>query len=471
MTDSAAAAEKAVDHLGENWDLYLKQLEDLVRIPGVSAKPPPNAEVEKSAAAVVALMQAAGLEGCEVIAFPGGHPYAYGEWLHAEGAPTVLLYGHHDVQPPGRPEKWETPAFEPTWREDGRLYGRGAVDDKAGVMMHVAACAAWLKTAGKLPLNVKFIVEGEEEAGSQSLGAFLEQYQEKLAADVIVLTDTANLDAGIPSLTTSLRGNVGCTVEVRALEQPIHSGMWGGPVPDPVIGLSRAVAELVDAQGRPAFDGAWNGVRPLNDAEREALGKLPFDEAAVRRDIRLAPGAELVGDPEVAPWGRIFRQPSVTVIAFEARALEGSTNQIIESARCKVSVRIVPDQDPEEIQAALVRHFESRVPWGLEVKVTAGQASGWWITDPEGPAFEAACRALQKGFGREAVFIGCGGSIPFVEPFARVLGGVPALLMGVEDPPCNAHGENESLNVDDWKAGTRAAAYLYAELAAALGGA
>ncbi|RMG18817.1 MAG: dipeptidase [Deltaproteobacteria bacterium] len=456
--------DRALDYLDRHLDTYLTQLEDLVRIPGVSAHPPPYPPLAESARAVKAVMEAAGLEHCEVIEFPGGHPYVYGEWLHADGAPTVLLYGHHDVQPEGRLEKWRSPPFEPTYR-DGRLYGRGAVDDKAGVMMHVAACAAWLKGTGALPVNVKFIVEGEEEAGSMSLEAFLEAYREKLAADVIVLTDTANLEAGLPSLTTSLRGLAAVKVEVQALDHPIHSGMWGGPVPDPVMALCKAIAALTDDRGRLVLPEVMRDVRPLTSEERAELDRLPFDEARFRTDAGIVEGAELTGDPEMPVWGRIFRQPAVSVIALEARPLEGSSNQIVESARARVSVRIVPDQDPEGVVEALIRHFQEKTPWHLKVRVEKDHVATWWITTPDHPAFDAARRALEAGYGREAVYIGCGGSIPFVEPFAKVLGGVPALLMGVEDPPCNAHGENESLNLDDWKKGTRSAVYLYDALA------
>jgi len=456
--------DKALENLESSWDKWLSHLMELVRIPGVSAKPPPAKELEDSAEAVRAIMEQAGFENTEVIGFPGGHPYAYGEWLHADGAPTLLLYGHHDVQPPGRPEKWRTPAFEPTMGDDGRLYGRGAVDDKAGVLMHVAACAAYLETTGSLPVNVKFIVEGEEEAGSQSLERFLETYKERLAADVIVLTDTANLEAGLPSLTTSLRGLASLDVEVRALDHPIHSGMFGGPVPDPVIALCRSIGALTDADGKLAVEGIWDDVRALTEKERKAMEALPFDEARFCSDVQMVPGAKLTGDQEMPVWGRIFRQPAVAVIAFEARPFEGSSNQIIESAKARISLRIVPDQDPGKVEQAVAKHFEKTVPWGLEVKTTARESAIWWMTDTSHPAFAAATRALEAGYGTSAAFIGCGGSIPFVDPFARVLGGVPALLMGVEDPPCNAHGENESLNVDDWKKGTRAAVHLYDEL-------
>jgi len=457
-----AMVTRALEHLEKHWDRYLAQLGALVEIPGVSANPPPDPILRRSAEAVAELLSAVGLENAEVIDFPGGHPYAYADWLHAEGAPTILLYGHHDVQPPGRPEKWVSPAYEPTLR-DGRLYGRGAVDDKAGVMMHAAACEAWLSGTGRLPVNVRFIVEGEEEIGSNSLEAFLAEYREQMSADVIVLTDTANLDAGIPSLTVSLRGIAGVLVEVRSLDHPIHSGMWGGPVPDPVQALCKAIADLTDETGTlvPALR---PGVRPLSAEARKSLAALPFDEARVREQVGMEPGASFTGDPKMPVWGRIWHQPAVTVVALEARPVEGSTNQIIESARARVSIRTVPDMDPEQVLAALTAHFEQRVPWGLDVQVTPEHTANWWVTTPEGPVFDAARRALEAGYGRRAEHIGCGGSIPFVEPFAAVLGGAPALLMGVEDPPCNAHGENESLLVEDWKSGTRAAVHLYAEL-------
>ncbi len=454
--------EDALSKLEGELDAHLETLKSLVRIGGVSANPPPDEKVNESARAVEKLLRDTGFENTEVIEFPGGHPYVYGDWLHAgDDKPTVLLYGHHDVMPPGRPEKWKSPPFSPEVRE-GRLFGRGAVDDKAGVMMHVAACKAWLD-AGGLPLNVKFIVEGEEEVGSGSLEAFLSKYKDKLACDVLVLTDTANLDIGIPSLTVSLRGLCGLGVELRSLDHPIHSGMWGGPVPDPVMGLCKAIAGLTDERGRLRGDIA-DSVRPPSASEREALERLPFDEASFREQVGMQPTTELVGDPEMPVWGRIFRQPSVTVIAFEARPIEGSTNQIIESARARISIRTVADMDPKKTQDALVRYFEEATPWGLELHVDREATASWWMTSAEGPAFDAAARALEKGYDRQAEHIGCGGSIPFVEPFANVLGGIPALLMGVEDPICNAHGENESLHIGDWQKGTRAAVYLYEEL-------
>lgn len=458
--------DRALLRLEASLDGHLADLADLVRIGGISAEPPPNPVLHDSARAVVALMARAGLQNARVLELEGAHPYAYAEWLNAPGAPTLLLYGHHDVQPVGREAKWVTPPFEPSVR-DGRMYGRGAVDDKAGVMMHVAACAAWLDATGALPVNVKFVVEGEEEIGSGNLERFLESHAELLAADCIVLTDTANLDAGIPSLTASLRGLAAVTVEVRALRQPVHSGMWGGPLPDPVIALSRALGELMDADGQ-VIEPLRRGVAELTPDEREALERLPFDEADFCAQAGLVPGAQLIGRPDVPVYARLWREPAVAVIAFESRAIEGSSNQIIDSARARVSVRVVPNQDARAVQDALVAHFETRVPFGLEVTIERDEVANAWLTSAVGPAFDAARRAMTAGYGRECEIIGCGGTIPFVGPFARVLGGVPALLTGVEDPLCHAHSENESLLIDDWKKGTRAAVHLYAELGQAL---
>ena len=463
MTEKLAAA---LHHLEAHTADHREALDELVRIGGVSAKPAPNATMRASAEAVVREMERVGLENAEVLELAGVHPYAYAEWLHAEGAPTVLIYGHHDVQPEGRHERWLSPPFEPTER-DGRLYGRGTVDDKAGVVMHLAAIRAWLEGAGGLPINVKVVVEGEEEIGSEHLEAFLASYRDRIDADALVLTDTSNLDVGIPALTVSLRGLAGATVEVRSLKQPVHSGMWGGPVPDPVMGLAKALASLTDDRGRviPALRA---GVRELEADERAELESLPFDDDEFKQQAGMVPSAELCGEPTLPVLARLWHEPSLTIIALEARPLEGSSNQIIEAARARISLRTVASQNPEEMRAALVKAIRDAVPWGLEVKIEPEPVAGWWRTDAHGAAFEAARRALAEGYGRPAVAIGCGGSIGFVEPFAKVLGGVPALLTGVEDPACLAHSENESLCLADFHKGMKSNVHLYAELATAL---
>jgi acetylornithine deacetylase/succinyl-diaminopimelate desuccinylase-like protein len=458
-------SDRPIRYVEEHFDDFLQTLTRLSRIPSVSAAPFPPSEGRRSAEAVRDAMAEVGLVNCTLLEVDDAHPYAYGEWLGAPGRPTLLLYAHHDTQPPGRPTHWKTPPFEPTLREDGRLYARGIVDDKAGIVTHLAAIEAWLSTEGKLPVNVKLVVEGEEEIGSEHLEACLAKYKERLRADVIVLTDTANLEAGLPSLTYRLRGIVSVGLEVSALDHPLHSGMWGGPIPDPVQAMAKILATLTDLDGKPAIAGLFDEVRAPSPAEREALAKLPFDRAKFRADAGILSGVRLVGEKDFSVYEQLWLRPAVTVIALEASPIQGSSNQIVPSARARISVRIVPDMDPERTTRLVCEHVERVAPWGVKVTLTPESAGPAWICVPEGKAFEAAKRALARGFGREVALIGAGGSIPFVGPFAAAFGGAPALLIGLEDPICNAHSENESLNLVDWKKALKGAVYLYEELA------
>jgi acetylornithine deacetylase/succinyl-diaminopimelate desuccinylase-like protein len=457
-------SERAARYIDDHFDDFLATLVALSKIPSVSADPFPKAEVRRSAEAVKQAMADAGLSNTQLLELPDAHPYAYGEWLGAPGKPTLLLYAHHDVQPPGRPSHWKSPPFEPTMR-DGRLYGRGVVDDKAGVVTHLAAIKAWLATDGKLPCNVKLIVEGEEEIGSDHLEECLQKHKEMLRADVIVLTDTANLEEGLPSLTYRLRGLVNVFVEVAALDHPLHSGMWGGPLADPVQAMAKILATLSDANGAVAIPGVLEQVKAPTPLERTELAKLPFDEAKFRADAGVLAGVQEVGEAGFSAYEKQWLRPSVTVIALEASPIQGSSNQIIPSARARISMRLVPDMDPETCAVLIVEHVKKVAPWGVHVRTEVESAGPAWMCAPEGAAFEAARRALAKGFGREVAFIGAGGSIPFVGPFAEAFGGAPALLVGLEDPICNAHSENESLHIGDWKKAMRGAVYLYEELA------
>ncbi len=458
-------SDEAARFIDEHFDRYVEILSGLTRIPSVSADPERKGEMRRSAEAVRDAMAAAGLERCEVIDLAGAHPYAYGEWLKAPGKPTLLLYAHHDVQPPGRPDHWKSPPWEPTLRPDGRLYARGIVDDKAGIVTHLAAVEAWLRTTGSLPVNVKLIVEGEEEIGSDHLEEFLKTHKDKLRADVIVLTDTANLDQGIPSLTYRLRGILNMEVEIAGLDHPLHSGMWGGPIPDPVQAMAKVLGSLIGDDGRIAVPGIYDDVRPLSAVEKSAIEKLPFDEAHFRSDAGVLDGVKLAGERGYTPYEQMWARPNVTVIALEASPIKGSSNQLVPSARARVSVRLVPDMQPEKVARLVSEHIKRVVPWGMQVKIKNEGGAPGWICVPEGPAFDAAKRALAKGFGRDVALIGAGGSIPFVGPFAAAFGGAPALLVGLEDPICNAHSENESLNLVDWRKAMKGAAYLYEELA------
>lgn len=447
--------------------IHRADLEALVRIPSVSAPGFEPAQVRWAAESVRELLVARGLEHARLIELDGAHPAVYADWLHAgDDRPTVLLYAHHDVQPPGDVRQWTSPPFEPTER-DGRLYARGAADDKAGVMVHVAAVEAWLHARGHLPLNVKVIVEGEEETGSEHLSGLLDGYAGLLRADVIVLTDTVNWKVGVPAITYLLRGLVDCEIEVRALGHALHSGMYGGPVPDPVTGLCKLIAAATDEHGAVTIPGL-NEVREPSEHERARLEALDFDVEEFRREASLLDGVELGGDPKVRPLERLWMRPNLTVIGLDAPPVAGSSNTIVPSARARLSLRLAPGQDAERAREVLCAWLEERVPWGLHATVTPGSVGSPFLADPTGPAFRAAARALEAAYGHPVVYAGIGGTIPFVEPFTAAFDGAPALLLGVEDPDTRAHGIDESLHLADWASACLGEAYLFAELADAL---
>jgi cysteinylglycine-S-conjugate dipeptidase len=458
--------EAALAHHRANAAAYLEDLKSLVRVPSISFKGFEPAEVRRSAQAVAELLARRGFDRVELLEIPDGHPAVYGERLRDPALPTLLLYAHHDVQPTGEQELWKSPPFEPVER-DGRLFGRGAADDKAGILVHAAAVDSWVRGAGELPINVKILIEGEEEIGSEHLEQLLQQHRARLQADAMVLTDTGNLDSGVPSVTIGLRGIVVVDVEVRALRQSVHSGMWGGPVPDAAMALSKMLASLVKDDGLTIdLPGIYDKVRPLTADERRSIDRLPLSRDDVRRQAGLLDGVRLLGDAH--PLETNWWQPSIAVNAIQASSRKDARNVINDAAWARVGVRLVPDMEGAEVRDLLVRALRERAPWGVEVHVHADTAGNPWKTDVGHPAFQAAFRALEKGFGREPLAIGCGGSIGFVEPFAKALGGVPALLVGVEDPYSNAHSENESLHLGDFEKAQVSAVHLYAELAQAL---
>ncbi len=452
-----------VQYAESHFNDFVEKLKVLARIPSVSFDGFPPEEVKRSAKAVADLLKEEGLENVEILELEGCHPYVYADWLHAPGKPTLLLYAHHDVQPPGREEIWKSPPFEPTER-NGRLFGRGTADDKAGIIVHTSAIRSYLKTVGKLPVNVKVLIEGEEEIGSGHLETFLTKYKSKLKGDVIILTDTGNFDTGIPTITTSLRGIAAVEVEVKVMDHPLHSGSWGGPGPDPVIALSKMLAALVDDEGKIAIPGIYDEVLPLTKAEEQSIKQLNYTDADFRKQAELCESVEIIGGKANA-LVKMSRIPSISVNAIQASSRKSTPNIINESAWCKVGIRTVPNMNAEKTLKQLQDFLLSHAPWGVEVKFSPDQTAPWWVTNPEGPAFQKAHDALTKAFGRECVYLGQGGSIPFVGPFAEVLGGAPALLIGVEDPYTNAHSENESLHLGDLKKSIVAAIYLYESLA------
>jgi acetylornithine deacetylase/succinyl-diaminopimelate desuccinylase-like protein len=456
----------ALAHYEKNAAIYLDELKRLVRIPSVSFPGFPEVEVARSAEAVAELLRRRGFEKVDVLRVDGAHPYVFGERIEDPSLPTLLLYAHHDVQPAGETEAWRTPPFEPTERE-GRLFARGAADDKAGILVHAAAVDSWVRAVRKMPLNVKIVVEGEEEIGSEHLTSFIGRYRSRLDADAMVLTDTGNVDAGVPSVTIALRGLVAVEVEVRALEQSVHSGMWGGPVPDPAVGLAKMIAALVDAEGRITLPGVYDDVRPLSKEQRDAIAALPVSADDFRRLARMRPGVTLFGGGR-HPLELNWWEPALAVNAIQASTKKDARNIINDAAWARIGVRLVPDMDPGKVRDALLDALRKATPWGLELSTNVLTSGAPWITDVSHPVFAAAFRSLERGFGRPALAIGCGGSIGFVEPFAEALGGVPALLIGVEDPASNPHSENESLHLGDFQKAIRSAIHLYAELAAVL---
>lgn len=442
-----------------------RELEDLVRIPSISANATHRADVDACATAVAELMRGSGLEAVRELRVDGGHPYVVGEWSHQPDAPTVLLYAHHDVQPAGYLDRWSSDPFEPR-EANGRLFGRGTADDKAGVVAHLAAVRAWLRTAGELPCNVKVLVEGEEEIGSPGLAGFLDTHADALRSDVLLLADAGNWSVGVPGLTYSLRGLAGVDVGVRALDGPVHSGMAGGAVPDPVLALAQMLATLVDEHGDAAFDDCWADYLPPDAAERARLDALPQNLPGLRRAWGMRDGVEFAGDPAVSIFERLWLRPSVTVTGIDGHPIEGSSNQIVAEAAARVSVRVGRGQDPARLNDALRGHLERRVPLGLELTITPLDAVPAWHCDPTGWAFDAATRALRAGFGTEPVCMGVGGTIPFVGPFADAFGGIPALLLGPADPGSRIHGEDESLHLGDWHKLIESEVFLLSELGA-----
>jgi acetylornithine deacetylase/succinyl-diaminopimelate desuccinylase-like protein len=442
VADLRAAVEDAFPKVRED-------LERLVRVPSVSAQGFDPSHVRRSAEATAEILQASGLPGVRLLEIEGTHPAVFGEHPAPPGAPTVLLYAHHDVQPPGEEADWDSPPFEPTER-DGRLFGRGACDDKAGVVLHESSLRAH---DGSPPVGVKVFIEGEEEVGSPNLPAFLERYGEELRADVFVLADATNWRAGVPGLTTRLRGLVDCVVEVRTLDHAVHSGMYGGPLPDALSALSRLLATLHDDRGNVAIEGLTSGpADPLDLTEKE-----------LREQAGATPGVELIG--EGALTERLWTRPAVAVLAIDAPRVAQASNTLVPVARAKVSLRLAPGDDPDRAMEALVKHLEANPPWGAQVTVRPGAAAWPYAVRAEGPVFDAARSAFREAWSADPVDMGAGGTIPFVKAFAEVYPEAAILLTGVEDPDGRAHGANESLLLDDFRKACLAQAFFLERLA------
>ena len=455
----------ALDWLSANDAVLIDNLKKLVAIQSISTDGEHQKQLDQSAALTCELMREAGLQNVEVLRSGNSNPYAYGEWLGAAGKPTLFLYSHHDVQPVNFAADWKSDPWTLTER-DGRLYGRGSADDKEAIAAQLGAIAAFLKTNRSLPVNVKVLCEGEEEVGSSNLEAFFEQQKDRIRSDVIVVCDTENIDTGVPSITYSLRGVVGALVEVESATKPNHSGMVGGMLADPAIALNVLLAQLYWNNKKIPIPHFYDKVRKLTSKEKRAFRKLPGDDAKHRADWGVLEGVQFANEKKNQTYEQTWRLPAITVIALEASSIKGASNQVLPNARAIVSCRIVPDQDPDEVFQQIKDVLTKNPPWGVKVTVKPTGACKWWITDPQGPAFEAALAALKKGYDAKPVAIGCGGSIGFVGPLAELFGGAPALLLGIEDPQTNAHAPNESLHAGDFRKLTASLTYLFDKLGA-----
>lgn len=447
-TPQGADVSAAADHLRSAIDASfastLQHLKDLVAIPGIAWPSFDQAPLQSSSEAVAGLLRAAGLDDVQILACAKpdgtqGGPAVVGRRQAVDGKPTILLYAHHDVQPPGDEDLWDTEPFVAV-EKNGRLYGRGAADDKAGIMAHVAAYTAVTEVLGdQLGLGVTFFFEGEEEAGSPTFRAFLEAHRELLRADIIVVADSSNWKVGIPALTTSLRGLVDGVIDVQVLEHAVHSGMFGGPVLDAPTLLSRLIATLHDDDGNVAIAGLV----------ATDTATVDMAEADYRADASVLDGVRLAGTGSLA--SRLWTKPALSIIGFDAPAVDVASNTLIPRARAKFSLRLAPGQDPAAAMAAVEQHVAANAPFGAKVTLTPGESGNPFQTDTSSPAATLAMWALGEAWGVPAVETGIGGSIPFIADLTELYPDVQILVTGVEDPDSRAHSANESLHLGDFR--------------------
>lgn len=448
------------EYLTAHSEDFVAQLQDFLRIPSISADSAYRTNVREAAAFVENQLRDAGLD-VEIVE-TAGHPIVYGSWEHAPGAPTVLVYGHYDVQPPDPLDQWITPPFEPTLR-DGYVYARGATDDKGQMYTHVKSVEAWLKTVGKLPVNVKFVIEGEEEVGSNNLETFLSENRERLACDIAVISDTSQYAPGIPAITYGLRGILACEVKLTGPAQDLHSGVFGGSIANPANALATMLAALIDDEGRVQIPGFYDGVIPLTEQERSQFANLPFDEQAYFGSLGMDAGW---GETGFSALERRWARPTCDINGLVSGYLGEGPKTIVPSwASAKITCRLVPKQDPHELTQSLEKFLRERCRPGLKFEFQEFHGCSALVFETESPYMQAARKAIEQAFGAAPVMIREGGSIPVVATFREILQ-VDTLLLGWGQNTDNLHSPNERFLIADFHRGTHASALLWSELAA-----
>jgi acetylornithine deacetylase/succinyl-diaminopimelate desuccinylase-like protein len=456
--------DNVIDFINVNRERYLEELKAFLAIPSISALPEHSGDVKRCAEWCVGEMQRIGLQNVKLLDTPG-NPVVYGDWLGAPGAPTILFYGHYDVQPVDPLELWQSPPFEATIR-DGEIYARGSADDKGQVFMHFKAIEAHLKQNGRLPVNMKIILEGEEEVGSVHLDDFIRGHKNDLGADVVVISDSGMFGRGVPSICYGLRGLVYFQLDLRGSSTDLHSGSFGGAVANPAFVLSQVIAQMKDRGGRIRIPGFYDDVVPLTEEERKAWASLPFNEKKYKKDFGIP---KLFGETGYTTLERTWARPT-----FEVNGLlsgftgEGAKTVLPAVAMAKVSMRLVPKQHPDKIAELFEAHVKDITPKTVELKVTRMHGGKPWMTSYDNPFVQAAARAIEQGFGRPPVFTREGGSIPVVSTFQEELG-LPSVLFGVGLPDENAHAPNEKLDLGNFHGGIISSAILYQEIAAGAG--
>src|SRR5688572_9707050 len=450
---------KVIDFINTNRDRYVTELKEYLAIPSISALPQHKDDVRRAAQWTADELTRVGLENVRLEETPG-HPIVYGEWLHAEGAPTILFYGHYDVQPVDPLDLWESPPFEATVR-NGEIYARGSADDKGQIFMHFKAIEAHMKQNGRLPVNMKLLLEGEEEVGSENLDDFIRGHRDLLKSDVVVISDSPMFERGIPSICYGLRGLAYFQIDLRGSNSDLHSGSFGGAVANPAMVLAQILAQMKDKSGRIKIDGFYDDVVELTEEERSAWKQLPFNEKQYQRELG-AP--KLFGETGYSTLERVWARPT-----FEVNGLlsgftgEGAKTVLPAVAMAKVSMRLVPNQDPDKVAQLFEDYVKKIAPKTVDVKVTRMHGGRPWMTDYHNDYVQAASRAIEKGFGQKPVFNREGGSIPVVFTFQQELG-LPSVLFGVGLPDENAHAPNEKLDLGNFHNGVIASAILYDEI-------